>query len=343
MAYTSFGTAIPVLGPKVGFPGNISRTGDRLVRSRLVSPTTATNLPFGAPAIEISNAVGGYYQSVADYLGTIANVANLQATFAGIAVRNVQTENAYLALAQNYAAGAGVTTTVSTTATGSAAASTFVVASAAGLVLGMSVEGTGVQAGTTVTGISGSTITLSLPLLVALSTTAVLFTAALAAVTGYFSPGQMADVLLRGNATVVIANGTPSANAPVYIRTVANASLPGTAVGDFEATDDLATSSITVGTTFGSTALATSAGTGLAAGQRVLSTYFPANTYLVSGATTSWVTSNPALATVASGGAASFYNTALLGSVFDPWIVFSTGQMDSDGLAEIVIKVRHSA
>ena len=343
MSYTSFGTAIPVLGPKVGFPGNISRTGDRVVRSRIVLPTTYSNLPFGAPAVEIASATGGNWQSVADYLRTAANAQLLQQNFAGVAVRNVMTQYSYLGLAQNGGPGTTATTTVATTGSGSAASTTLTVGSGAGIAIGQSVEGNGIQAGTTVTNVVSTTVTLSLPLLIAISGASVLFTSSITPATGYFPAGAEADVLLRGSVTVAITAGTPQANNPVYIRTVANAATLNTAVGDFEATDEVSTSTITLGTTAGSTALTTSAGTGVAVGQRLVSVYHPLNTYIVSGSSTSWVTSQPALITVASGGAGTFYNTALLGSVMDPWLVFSTGQMDSDGLCEITIKTRHAA
>jgi len=146
----------------------------------------------------------------------------------------------------------------------------------------------------------------------------------------------------RGSVTVVVTNGTPQAGNPVYIRTVANASLAGTSVGDFEAANDVNTTP-TVGTTAGSTALTTSTGTGVAIGQQVTGVYFGANTYIVSGSGTSWVLSQPALITVASGGAASFNNTALLSASMDPWLVFRTGKIDANLVTEITIKGRHAA
>jgi len=150
---------------------------------------------------------------------------------------------------------------------------------------------------------------------------------------------------LVGSTTVVITNGTPENNQGVYIRTVANASLGATSVGDFEAAADLATSSITIAdTTIGSTAVTTSGGTGLAPGQQIVSALFPANTYIVSGATTSWVFSQGALATVATATVAmSAYNTALLGTPSDPWIRFSTGQIDGNNVSEVTVLRRQAA
>jgi hypothetical protein len=152
----------------------------------------------------------------------------------------------------------------------------------------------------------------------------------------------MGEVLVRSAITVAVTAGTPSAGAPVYIRTVANASTPGTAVGDFEAAAEVATSSRTYGSTIGSATITTDAATGLAPGQLITGEGIPANTYIVSGATTSWVMSNPATATIASLAPLNAYNTALLGSSGDPWLVFRTGQIDSNNIAEVLIKGRHA-
>lgn len=66
--------------------------------------------------------------------------------------------------------------TATTTATGSAGTKTITVASATNLVVGMSISGDGVQAGTVVTDIVSTTITLSLSLTASLSSTSVTFT-----------------------------------------------------------------------------------------------------------------------------------------------------------------------
>ena len=64
-------------------------------------------------------------------------------------------------------------TTTGTQAT--VGANTIVVASATGILVGQLAVGAGIQPGTTVTAINGTTITLSLPITAALSTTAVNF------------------------------------------------------------------------------------------------------------------------------------------------------------------------
>jgi len=344
----SFGQFIPVTGPNVGFLGNVSRGGNqRTIRSRPVLNTTASGiLAFGAGAVELSYATsgaqpGGAYQSLADFLATATNAANLQQYWAGIAVRNVKTMYQYTALNQSTN-----TTTATALATQVTPGSTsFTSGTVVGTILaGQYVEGYGIAAGTVVTSVSGSTVNISLGTLYALSSSAVTFVnPSTESYTGSYAAGQEADVLLVGSTTVQITNGTPQNNYPVYIRTVANATIAGTAVGDFEAAADSATTAITIGTTIGSTTVTTSAGTGLAPGQYVTSTYFPSNTYIVSGATTSWVFSQPALATVASGAAMTTYNTGLLGTASDPWLRFSTGQIDSNGVCEVTILRRYAA
>jgi len=343
MAYNSFGQVIPVLGPNFGFPGNVSRVGERVIAARPVaaSASATAGLPFGSGAVltPTNSTTDGTWLSLADFLATAANAQYVNSQFAGVAVREVKTMLQYTALGQSTG------TTVSTTATQATIGSTtIVVALATGISIGQAVEGFGIQPNTLVTGVSGTTITISLATTGVLSTTNVIFTSSIAPVTGYYSAGQMAEVLERGSITVNITNGTPYAGQVVYVRTVANANLGATAVGDFEASSDLATSSITIGTTAGSTALTTSAGTGLAIGQYITGPGIAANTTLVSGASTSWVMSQPALYTIASGGAMSAYNTIPLQlNSADPYVVFRTGNLDSNNVAEITIKSRRAA
>jgi len=105
VAGTSFGQVIPVTGPNVGFPGTVSRFGDTIISAKEFMPLTSTNnLNFGDPAVIIPNALGGYFTSVKDYIGTIANTTNIAAYFAGMAVRNVKTQITY---------GAGITPGIS--------------------------------------------------------------------------------------------------------------------------------------------------------------------------------------------------------------------------------------
>ena len=339
----SFGQAIPVTGPNNGFPGSVTRMGDRGIISKIVSTSaSAAGIPFGSGIVEISNSTGGAFLSFADFLATAVLATNLptfQQQFAGIAVRNVMTNFDYLKLF-----GSSGTVVASTTATQATIGSTtIVVASATGIVVGMSVEGIGIAAGTNVTGVNSTTITISLGTTAVLSASAVAFTQTLPqGVTGFYPANQMADDLIDGSILVTITNGTPQANLAVYIRALANANLPGTSVGDFEAADDVSTTTPTTSTTVGSTTLTTSTGTGVAIGQRVTGFGIPDNTYIVSGSSTTWVMSNAATATTTTL-AASFSNMILLGNARDPWIRFRTGNLDQNNAAEVTILVRHAA
>src|ERR1035438_6414064 len=95
----TFGQVIPVLGPLVGFPGQWSRTDDTIIEARVVLPTSANPLSFGAGAVLIQSATtGGSWQSFADFLATATNAQYLQQYFAGIACRNVKVMQPYSAL-----------------------------------------------------------------------------------------------------------------------------------------------------------------------------------------------------------------------------------------------------
>jgi hypothetical protein len=96
MTLTSFGQVIGVTGPVLGFPGTISRQGERVVASRAFAPLTSTNnLNFGDPAVLIPTATGGTWDSVADFISTVSNIGLVASYFAGMAVREVQTQLAY--------------------------------------------------------------------------------------------------------------------------------------------------------------------------------------------------------------------------------------------------------
>jgi hypothetical protein len=97
MTQYAFGQTIPVTGPNIGFPGAVSRFGERVIVARQFMPTNVTNvLNFGDPAVQIPNAQGGVYTSVADYVAAAtANIANVAAYFAGMAVREVKTQLVY--------------------------------------------------------------------------------------------------------------------------------------------------------------------------------------------------------------------------------------------------------
>ena len=93
---TSFGQVISVTGPGLGFQGTVSRQGERVIAARVFNPTTSTsNLNFGDPAVLIGDTAGGKWDSVADFVATVANISKVITQFAGMAVREVQTQLSY--------------------------------------------------------------------------------------------------------------------------------------------------------------------------------------------------------------------------------------------------------
>jgi hypothetical protein len=97
MPQYSFGQVIGVTGPNNGFQGTVSRFGDRVITAREFVPyTTTNNLNFGDPAVIIPNNLGGYFDSVADFVAhSAANIGLVAAYFAGMAVREVKTQLTY--------------------------------------------------------------------------------------------------------------------------------------------------------------------------------------------------------------------------------------------------------
>jgi len=93
----SFGQVIPVTGPNLGFPGTVSRQGERVVSARQFSPyNTANVLAFGAPTVLVPTATGGVWTSVYDAVTHgVANISSIVNNFAGFAVREVQTMLTY--------------------------------------------------------------------------------------------------------------------------------------------------------------------------------------------------------------------------------------------------------
>jgi hypothetical protein len=93
----SFGQVINPLGVNLGFPGTVSRVGERVIAAREFVPYSSSyNLNFGDPAVLIENNSGGYWDSVADFVAdAAANIGLIAAQFAGMAVREVQTQLVY--------------------------------------------------------------------------------------------------------------------------------------------------------------------------------------------------------------------------------------------------------
>lgn len=239
----SFGAVIDVLGPKVGFPGQWSRTADTIIVAHPVLGSAAHPIMFGDGCVLVSPPAGGAYVSIADYLAAGGTAATLPAAFAGVAIRNVKVLGPYSSYQQIPPA------VVSTTATQATVGSTTItVAAAAGISIGMAVEGAGIAGTSVVTNVAGTTVTISQPTTAAMTATPVAFTAVAAtALVGSYAQNTECEVLVRSSVTVPINAGVPAAGAPVYIRTVANPAIPGTYVGGFEAAAD-GTNTVLLGT-----------------------------------------------------------------------------------------------
>jgi hypothetical protein len=92
----SFGGVIPVTALNLGFLGNVSRIGERVIAARQVLSTTPNPISFGQACVIIPDATGGTWQSISDF---IAGAGTFTAPrFAGIAVRNVKTYLTYVGL-----------------------------------------------------------------------------------------------------------------------------------------------------------------------------------------------------------------------------------------------------
>jgi hypothetical protein len=336
MAFTSFGQVIPVTGPNIGFPGDISRQGVPVVKARQVLPTTPNNLAFGAPAVLIgqsiggANSQGGYWQSVLDYLTAPAVTVNAATINANPIIT---------------------------------------VASAAGLVVGMAASGTGIGSLAVITAINGLAVTLSANS-TATSATVVAVTFAIPAKNaqyilsvfagfavrevktnltyqagltpglqqvGYYAPGERAEVMELGSMTVPVAYGTPTSNSAVYLRLVANGSLSGTAVGDIEAANDVAATT-TFGSTIGSADITVNSATSIAIGQVAAGAGIPENSIVIGINSTTITLNKLAQATIASGMAVTFSNTIAL-----PDCVFGSGYEDANGIAEVTLLRRRAA
>lgn len=96
----SFGTTIPVTGLNLGFLGQVTRLGERVITARPVLATAASNVSFGDSVVIVPTTGGGdSYQQVHDFItqgGTMT-----AALFAGVANREVKTNLAYVSLGNN--------------------------------------------------------------------------------------------------------------------------------------------------------------------------------------------------------------------------------------------------
>lgn len=265
MTQYAFGQVVPVTGPNIGFQGTVSRFGERVIAAREYVPyTAANNLSFGDPAVLVANAVGGYWDSVADFVAhAVGNVALVSQYFAGFAVREVKTQLTY---------------------------------------------GAGTQPGLQQV--------------------------------GYYSNGQMAEVLERGSGTILLSVGAPNAGDKLYTRVVVNSAVTAGTVGDWEtnpAATDLFTSATTL--TEGSTSATVTSGTNIQVGMPISGPGIAAGTYVAAITGTGLTLSQAATATFASTGSVlTFSNLVAL-----PGVVARTGFLDANNMLEITIRERNAA
>jgi hypothetical protein len=157
---------------------------------------------------------------------------------------------------------------------------------------------------------------------------------------GYYANLQMSEVLERGSGTVLLAVGTPLAEDQLYTRVVANAGVPAGLIGDWEtnpAATDLFSTTATAAAI--GTAVTIASATNTKNGQVVSGLGIAPGTYVASGGgTTSIVLSQNTTAIIPAGTPITFSNLVAL-----PNVVARTGNLDSNRILEITIKVRNAA
>lgn len=158
---------------------------------------------------------------------------------------------------------------------------------------------------------------------------------------GYYAPTQMAEVLERGNATILLSVGAPLSQAQVYTRVVLNTvGAPAGFIGDWE-TNPVATDLFSTTATAAAigTALTIAVATNTKNNQIVTGFGIAPGTYVVSGGgTTAIVLSQATTAIIPAGTPVTFSNLVAL-----PETVARTGNLDTNSILEITIKNRHAA
>jgi hypothetical protein len=220
----AFGQVIPVIGTLNGFLGEVSRTGggDPFISTRLANVANAANINFGDVVVLLPDTAGGTVKQYADW---VANPA-------GFAI---------------------------TAATASSTTVTPVAAAMAQMSVGMAISGPGIPAGTFITAVGATTITISK----AATTTngaAALFVSFVYGIAvrevktmltynptaggtsgsliGSYTPGSYVGVLLRGSIVVACNVGTPFAGGQAFLRSIFNGGIPAGVVGGLEANID---------------------------------------------------------------------------------------------------------
>lgn len=159
---------------------------------------------------------------------------------------------------------------------------------------------------------------------------------------GYYSAGQMSEVLERGSVTLLISvSNSPVAGSQLYTRVVLNAAVPAGTIGDWEvgapAATDLFTQEATAQTQ-GSTSVTLASGANTADGQLVSGVGIPAGTYVVSGGGTTAIVLSQAATQTSAANILTFSNLFAC-----PTVVARTGYLDANNMLEATIKVRQAA
>lgn len=157
---------------------------------------------------------------------------------------------------------------------------------------------------------------------------------------GYYANQQMAEVLERGNGTILLSVGTPLPGAQVYTRVVLNGAVMAGLVGDWEtnpAATDLFSTTATAAAI--GTALTVASATNTQNGQIVTGQGIAPGTYVASGGGTTAIVLNQATnAIIPAGTPVTFSNLVAL-----PGVVARTGNLDVNNILEITIKNRLAA
>jgi hypothetical protein len=160
-----------------------------------------------------------------------------------------------------------------------------------------------------------------------------------ATLVGIYVPGEIAEMLEEGSICVAINNGTPKSQGAVFVRVSLDAAISAGVVGGFEAVTDPNPVSTTMGTTSGSAAITVASATGITVGSIATGTGIPTGASVISVVGTTVTLSANATATAASGVAVTFSHTVQLPSN----VVFRTGNLDSNNVAEITLLNRQAA
>jgi hypothetical protein len=151
---------------------------------------------------------------------------------------------------------------------------------------------------------------------------------------GYYSPGQMCDVMTRGSITVKLGVKTGAlAGGPVYLRILVDAAVS-SALGSLEAQPDVCLATTMTGATI-TNSIVVASYTNLANGMIVTGYGIPDGTYITNVSTTTITLSQNITSIIPAGTPVTFAWTLML-----PDVIFRTGVVDANNVAEITIESR---